>query len=476
MERSGLRRALKDRSPIYIPLFENVGGRWTFLVHLLMFAALFNLNAQRIWDRWYARVQEVRAGTHLGCQLGHQILDRGVTRIALVVPDELFWFGKAIEQNWNESIWQPGFATLIGIQESHWRAQQQHYDGQPNRMIINLSAAPIAGANVLTPQIPGLAVLQAQQLAENGKVHDQQQEVAEALVELFITFYAMTHTAASRLIGRALRAQGIDPATVNLSDLDSAGAKLVRRWCFLMQHVVELGKTSLETWLQDLQATNRRLQLEASAGGPIDRTKNPAIDAAVEESIQLAEQGQFKTNVPELQGPDRLANVDELAAMVIRAAEHARRQDRIFVPMPYLDGEHYRALRIRLTELGYEWVMQGTSDQHISVNQVEENPDRFVMCFISMVPPRGAWLPGLPAIGFTPAYADNVPPHLILDRFAEALYNVTTDPADRGAKGGQALFLRWMDTDAGRAALQEGFERAAASPRRPPPAGPGPRM
>ena len=84
-----------------------------------------------------AGIQEVRDGTHVANALGNTILDKEIKKIALVVPDELFWFGKSCEQNFNESIWQNGFANLRAVRATDWQQQSSNYNGAES-LVINL--------------------------------------------------------------------------------------------------------------------------------------------------------------------------------------------------------------------------------------------------------------------------------------------------------------------------------------------------
>jgi len=61
-------------------------------------------------------------------KFGHKIVNEKITDIALIVPDEWFWFGKQAEQNSNESIWQTGFMNLVTYKQSHWAKQSDRYE------------------------------------------------------------------------------------------------------------------------------------------------------------------------------------------------------------------------------------------------------------------------------------------------------------------------------------------------------------
>ena len=100
--------------------------------------------------------------------MGHRIVEGAVTDLALVVPDYLFWFGKSIEQNFNESIWQKGFANLVVVKQSHWDAQKHNYAGKQNRMVVNLSQLDINSAdyNVYSNKLADINTLSKTELAE----------------------------------------------------------------------------------------------------------------------------------------------------------------------------------------------------------------------------------------------------------------------------------------------------------------------
>ena len=154
MRNSGLDKELDDDAPGFGAMFDNVGGRWTADLHMMTFLAYYNLDAEKYWDLRRRAIEQVRQGMHAGNNLGNKILDEDITDIALVVPAEFFWFGKSIEQNFNESIWQDGFANLITIKQSHWKFQKQHYENKSQRLVINLSEIDINASNVYKLNLP----------------------------------------------------------------------------------------------------------------------------------------------------------------------------------------------------------------------------------------------------------------------------------------------------------------------------------
>src|SRR5581483_9594754 len=137
---SGLDAALGDDAPGFGAMFDNVGGRWTADLHMMTFLAYYGLDAEKYWQTRRDEIAQIRDGKHAANRIGNRILDENITDIALVVPEELFWFGKSNEQNFNESLWQNGFANLVTVPESLWSAQSRHYESQPHRLVLNLSA------------------------------------------------------------------------------------------------------------------------------------------------------------------------------------------------------------------------------------------------------------------------------------------------------------------------------------------------
>jgi len=413
---SGLDRELSDDAPGFGAMFDNVGGRWTGDLHMMTFLAYHNLDAAAYWKIRNKGIQMVRQGKHRANSIGNKILDEGITDIALVVPDEFFWFGKSNEQNFNESIWQEGFANLIVIKQSHWDAQKQRYQNNPSRLVINMADITLDADSFNTVE---LDVSSATGL---GK-----QELANVFGELFTTFYGITQTVGNRLIARAVQKAGYTVDAVDLNDLDNPATKIVQANLYLRQPYVELGKGLLQTKLKGLQEEEQR---------------HPgAIDREMERVKRSARGRDLETNIEGLGVPSKVANAEELADVVRKAYEFAEANGRKFVPFIYLEGEGFYDMRDYLSSLGVEWVLQGTGDQHISYQQVLAQPQKYLPFIISFVPE--APLPGRPAIGFAKGYLDNVSPHMVRDAFAEASYQALTDL--RKAQGGLGLFLRMSD-------------------------------
>jgi len=153
---SGLGKILGTNAPGFGSMFDNVGGRWTADLHMMTILAYLEYKnpgknyKERYWEARYKQILEVRDGKHDANILADKTLDENVKDIALVVPDELFWFGKSIEQNWNESIWQDGFANLITIKESDWDSQRSHYAHDANKLVINLAGVDVSDSNNVT--------------------------------------------------------------------------------------------------------------------------------------------------------------------------------------------------------------------------------------------------------------------------------------------------------------------------------------
>jgi hypothetical protein len=256
-------------------MFDNVGGRWTADLHMMTFLAYHNLSAEEYWQGRYKGIKDVRAGNHPGYELGNRIVNEGITDIALVVPEELFWFGKAMEQNFNESIWQNGFANIVAIKEGDWQYQEKNYSGKQSRLVINLSSLNIPQAAKLGPV--------------NLKALANEQAKVNKLGELFTTFYAMTNTVGNRLIAKALITKGYKPSDVDLKDLNNPATRIFQQNLYLRQPYVELGKGMLEEKLTGLQAQ-----------GPA------AVEAELNRIKEAARNGQIEFNVAELNLPSNV--------------------------------------------------------------------------------------------------------------------------------------------------------------------------
>jgi len=416
---SGLDAELGSDAPGFGAMFDNVGGRWTGDLHMMTFLAYHGLDAEKYWNIARAGRIQVKEGSHIANRIGDKILDESITDIALVVPDELFWFGKSNEQNFNESIWQNGFANLVAIRKSQWDAQKEHYRNDRKKLVIDMTgdaAVYDASFNVVAVKTRSFGSL-------------TNQEVANAFAELFTTFYGITTVVGDRLIDRALREAGYTADDVDLNNVNNPATKIVQENLYVRQPYVELGKGLLETKLKALQEREK-----ANPG---------AIESEFDSIKQLAREGKVDANINELGLPANITNLSELASTIRKADGFARANGRKFVPFIYLEGDRFYNLRDYLISLGIEWVMQGTGDQHISYQQVLAQPQKYLPFIISFVPEKT--LPGRPAIGFAKGYLDNVSPHMVRDLFAEASYKALTE--SRKDQGGLGLFLRIIDSE-----------------------------
>ncbi|MFA5115431.1 MAG: NUDIX domain-containing protein, partial [Candidatus Omnitrophota bacterium] len=412
---SGLDKELGEDAPGFGAMFENVGGRWTGDLHMMTFLAYYGLDAEAYWRIRREGIDLVRRGKHTGNTLGHKILDEEITDIALVVPDAFFWFGKSCEQNFNESIWQDGFANLVTVKQKYWAAQKSNYENDPHALVINLSNLAIEGAfNVFKLDIPDLSTL-------------DKQGVADLFAELFTTFYGMTNTVGTRLIARVILKAGYTAEDVDMSDLDNPATKIVQQNLFLRQPYVELGKGLLEKRLKALQE---------------DLLKNSsAIKEAIEEIKAKAREGVLEASIPGFETFKNVRSLDDLVNVVSEVYSFTRTSHRKLVMFVYLAGGRFVSLRDYLISLGIPWVMQGTGDQHISYQQVLAQPAKYLPFIISFVPEE--FLPGRPAIGFAKGYLHNISPNMVRDYFAEASYRALTEL--RQEQGGMGLFLRVME-------------------------------
>jgi hypothetical protein len=433
---SGLDKELGEDVPGFGAMFDNVGGRWTGDLHMMTFLAYHNATDAEIeayWQERYDNILKVREGTHAANELGNYICDNNITDIALVVPDEFFWFGKSIEQNFNESIWQKGFANLVAIKASNWEYQQQHYGNKKDRLVINLSALDIKKADLNVYEGVKVPVISAA---------TSRQDIALMFARLFSTFYGMTYTVGNRLIGRAIRTAGLAPGTINVDDLGNPATRILQENLYLRQPYVELGKGLLEARLNALQKQERTWEV---AGNPQEMSPIKAAQKAMVDSV--AEGAVVTTNIPELSALVKKAgeatSMEELAEVFAEAQRLAEKTCRKFVPFIYLDGADYYELRDYLIKLGIEWVMQGTGDQHISYQQVLSQPQKYLAFFVSSIPVAREMASVRPAIGFARGYLDNISPDMVRHYFAQASYEALT--VKRADAGGQGVFVSMRD-------------------------------
>jgi hypothetical protein len=429
---SGLDKELGDDAPGFGAMFDNVGGRWTADLHMMTFLAFHDLDAGKYWSTRYEGIKKVREGTHKANELAATILNESITDIALVVPDELFWFGKAMEQNFNESIWQDGFANLVAIEESAWEAQKSHYAGKPSRLVINISGLNIPKASF------NIAPTGAFKLKGMKK-----QELADSLGDLFTTFYGMTHVVGNTLIAQALEKKGFTVEDIDLNDLDKPATKIVQQNLYLRQPYVELGKGLLEKKLKALQEKGPQAIVDE-----MSRIKSAAANSNIE------------MRSPDANSTSEAKTAETLSKIIGEAIKYAKDSNRKFVPFIYLEGGKFFKLRDHLVGLGIEWVMQGTGDQHISYQQVLAQPERYMPFIISFVPQDP--FPGRPAIGFAKGYLHNISPNMVRDLFAEASYKALTDPrkneAGQDVTGAAGIFLRLIDSESNRTILSQSFK------------------
>lgn len=425
---SGLDEILGDAKPGFGAMYDNVGGRWTADLHMMTFLAFHDLDPEPYWQARYDAIKQVRAGKHLGVEMGDYICDNNVEKIALIVPPELFWFGKGKEQNFNESIWQEGFANLKAISTDEWNAQKKYYANNPDAMIINLSDLMLDAEQF---NIFNINPIDATTLSKP--------ELAIRLADLFTTFYGMTHTVGNRLIARAIAKAGLDINDLDISDLRNPATQILQDLLYVRQPYVELGKGLLQDRLEKLQVEQREWERTGKIGlSPIER--------AIDDMVQKAGEKRVRTNMEGLgiSEGDALTDMGQLATIIYKAVQQAKAENRTFVPFIYLEGKKFRDLRKHLVNLGIEWVLQGTGDQHISYQQVLAQPQAYLPFFISFVPEKENIVPGSPAIGFAKGYLDNISSNMVRDYFAEASYEALT--VIRKDAGGKGFFIRILDT------------------------------
>jgi len=410
---SGLDKELGEDAPGFGAMFDNVGGRWTGDLHMMTFLAYYDLDAEAYWSARESGIRRVCEGRHPGNQLAHRILDEKVKDLVLLVPDWLFWFGKSVEQNFNESLWQEGFANLVAVRQCEWETLKPLYQHAAHCLILNLTDAklesfPCPVFDLAVPNFKGLSP----------------QKVAEAFADLFTIFYGLTNTVGTRLIARALAAAGFKAGDVDMNDLDNPATRIVQKNLFLLQPYVELGKGLLEKRLKELQELESR--------------KSGVVKAAYEQAKVYAGERRFLTNVNDPSVLKELEKKQDFKKTLEALRPYAARVGRKLVPFIYLEGEGFHALRAVLLEMGLPWVMQGTGDQHISYQQVLAQPRYYLPFIVSFV--SGLPIAPHPAIGFAKGYLDQVSPDMVRDLFAEASYQALTGLREN--EGGMGFFLR----------------------------------
>jgi len=265
------------------------------------------------------------------------------------------------------------------------------------------------------------------------------QEIVNLFARLLTTFYGMTHTIGNRLIARAIRTAGLKVEGVDIHDLTNPATHILQQNLYLRQPFVEFGKNLLEKRLKALQAQ------EAKKAG--------AIKAAMVSVKALARQRTAESNIKELKIPSSLESWIDLANVIQNAAAYARQHNRKFVPVFYLESDKFYSLRDYLIARGYEWVLQGTGDQHISFQQLLAQPQKYLVFIISLVPQK--MQPALPAVGFAKGYLDNISPNMVRDYFAEASYRAFTE--ERKEQGGKAVLVRMIDNRTNLKELRSAF-------------------
>ncbi|HMX94893.1 MAG TPA: hypothetical protein PKC50_06580, partial [Elusimicrobiota bacterium] len=246
---SGLDRDLGADAPGFGAMFDNVGGRWTADLHMLTFLAYHRLDAEAYWTARDAGIAEVVAGTHKAVEIGNTIVDLGIAGIALVGPNDLYWYAKSIEQNFNESLWPADAVNerrtpnLVAVRASDWEAQRANYEGRSDVMIIDAVTKDV-------PPIP-----------EENQIHlgavlnraAGRSALPGMFAQLATTFYGITETVGDRLIARALLRAGYTANDVEMNNLDNPATKIVVDHLYLRQPYVELGKGLLEARLKGIQ-------------------------------------------------------------------------------------------------------------------------------------------------------------------------------------------------------------------------------
>lgn len=441
IRRSGLDKLMGEKAPVFNSMFDNVGGRWTADLHMMTLLGFYGIDAQKYISRRFENQAKVNELNHPGIDAADEILDNQYTDIALIVPDNAFWVGKSQEQNFNESIWQNGFANLVTIRKSQWKAQQHHYaknrtDGK-KPVVLNLTNLSIAKDEFNTIQLDAL-----------GTEQENPEQLALDFADLFSTLYAITNRVGTRLIARALMDAGLSlediqkDSNFSLANLDHPATKIIQENLFLRQPFVELGKALLQeelTKLQELKKTDPEAITKAMAALK-NQAENFYTDAAgFDPEVKL----------------NANANADQIAQFIISAVKQAEKTNRKLVPYIYLEGPAFSQLRDRLIDLGYEWIMQGTGDQHISYQQVLAQPDKYLPLFVSMVSPTP--VEAAPAIGFAKGYLDEVSPDMVRDYFAKASFEALRN------RNGMGCFIRMLNIPQNRQNLQTAFQTAAQS-------------
>ena len=133
----------------------------------------------------------------------------------------------------------------------------------------------------------------------------------------------------------------------------------------------------------------------------------------------------------------------------------AEAEGRTFVPFICLEGDKFTQLRQELVNLGIEWVLQGTGDQHISYQQVLAKPDRYLPLIISFVPEKQDLAPGIEAIGFAKGYLHQVSPHMTRHFFAKYSYEALKQQKGKG------VFITMTDANGQREGLVDAFKSAS---------------
>lgn len=436
IHRSGLADILGVNGPAFGEMFDNVGGRWTGDLHMMPFLAALGLNEDAYWKQRRQGIEQVRKGEHPANLVGNLLLNEGVTDIALLVPDEAYWFGKTVEQNFNESVWQDGYINLVAVRVSDWEGQAGHYRQKKNRRVLNLTALeiPVGPFQVieLLPMIAErLSVKVDEKFVFNKLRHEQ---LSIVIAEMFTFFYGLTTQVGNRLIARAIENKGLKAEQLDIQDLQNSATQILQENLYLRQPFVELGKSFLSDKLETLQKDGKK-----------------GLLTAWKEMSHWASEGRVEIDG---KGKSALAFPQGLKVICGKALDEGRK----IVPVLYLEGQKFVELRNELLgpKIACEWVMQGTCDQHISMQQVLACPEKYLPVIIAFIPEHHHQ--GDPAIGFGKGFLHEVDPSFVRAEFACATYQALTQPVNAGGRGGAALLYWIHDNVQNRGKIKMAFE------------------
>lgn len=409
-------------APVFIPMFENVGGRWTADLHMMALLAYYGLHegvALRYWESRQTGIQQVHQQSHIGNNLGFKIVDEQITDIGWVVPYELWWLARAIEQNWNESIARPeGSPNLVPIKQSDWEKQQVHYKNQPHKLVVNMSTREIdpTSFNVFQLRAPEL------RFGPDKAREDMLRLLVDDLADIITTVYGATNTAGLELIRRQLDKNNFSVSDVDMNNLDNEATKVVQRLSFLRQEFVEMGKKVAARKLKGLQE---------DPGG----VEN-AQDRRFQQLKKEMKDGRYLVvGLEEVTLPNDIKESRTLERMIRAVLRYSQKKGRKFIPVLYLGGDTFLQISDRLTgEVGLEAaVQQGTAFQHISLQQYLAQAQNSVLFVVSAIPNKLRL--GHRAIGLAPQYYDRISPDLARHIYAESIFEAVKE------RKGAAVFL-----------------------------------